>query len=95
MPNPKKEPDKELEKKPEKAPEEESEKTPEKAPEGNGFDPMALSDTMAAIMAEVTSLKQAVSALANEGGVNAAVAEDNGEEYPEIDLDEVNRLIGV
>ena len=53
-------------------------------------------DSIAALNAEIESIKTAVSALANAGAVNASVSEDNGdtEEYPTIDLDEVNRLIG-
>ena len=42
---------------------------------------------------------QAISALANQGAVNASVQADNGnapddDDYPEIDLDSINRLIG-
>lgn len=54
-------------------------------------------DSIAALNAEIESIKTAVSALANAGAVNASVNEDNGgdpEDYPTIDLDEVNRLIG-
>lgn len=51
--------------------------------------------SLADLMAEVASLKEAVSALANAGAVNDSVAADNGDdEYPEIDLDEVNRMMG-
>lgn len=44
-------------------------------------------------------MMQAISALANQGAVNASVQADNGnapddEDYPEIDLDSINRLIG-
>ena len=58
------------------------------------------------ITAELAALKQsqsdmmaAISALANQGAVNASVAQDNGngedaESYPTIDLTEINRLIG-
>ena len=58
------------------------------------------------ITAELAALKQsqsdmmaAISALANQGAVNASVAQDNGngedaESYPIIDLTEINRLIG-
>ncbi len=55
-----------------------------------------LMESIAALNAEIESIKTAVSALANAGAVNASVNEDNGgsEDYPEIDLDEVNRLIG-
>lgn len=60
-------------------------------------------DPMASLQAELAQLKQqqsdimaAVSALANQGAVNASVKADNGvdEEYPSIDLNEINRLIG-
>nr|DAG50471.1 MAG TPA: hypothetical protein [Caudoviricetes sp.] len=51
--------------------------------------------SIADLVAEIESIKQAVSALANQGAVNESVSADNGEtDYPEIDLDEVNRLIG-
>ena len=53
-----------------------------------------LSEAIAGITAEIASIKQAISALANQGAVNGSVAVDNGEEYPEIDIDEVNRLMG-
>lgn len=44
-------------------------------------------------------MMQAISALANQGAVNASVQADNGnapddDDYPEIDLDSINRLIG-
>lgn len=54
-----------------------------------------LSEAIAGITAEIASIKQAISALANQGAVDESVATDNGEEYPEIDIDEVNRLMGV
>ena len=53
-----------------------------------------LSEAIAGITAEIASIKEAISALANQGAVNESVAADNGEEYPEIDIDEVNRLMG-
>ena len=45
------------------------------------------------------NMMQAISALANQGAVNASVQADNGnapddDDYPEIDLDSINRLIG-
>lgn len=59
---------------------------------------------MADFQAELAALKQqqndimaAVSALANQGAVNASVNADNGgseDDYPTIDLNEINRLIG-
>ena len=51
--------------------------------------------SLADLMTEVASLKEAVAALANAGAVNESVAADNGDDdYPEIDLDEVNRMMG-
>ena len=47
------------------------------------------------LKAEIASLKEAVAAIANAGAVNASVAADNGDDdYPEMDLDEVNRMRG-
>lgn len=66
------------------------------SPTGPAGDPAAYMGTLTEVMAELASLREAVTALANTGTVNAAVAADNGEEdYPEIDIDEVNRLMGV
>lgn len=62
-------------------------------------------DPFAGINARLASMEQAqadmmqaISALANQGAVNASVQADNGnapdDDYPEIDLDSINRLIG-
>ena len=43
------------------------------------------------------NMMQAISTIANQGAVNASVQADNGnapDDYPEIDLDSINRLIG-
>ena len=74
----------------------EPETAPQQAPDITGQIAPVL-DSIAALNAEIESIKTAVSALANAGAVNASVNEDNGgdpEDYPTIDLDEVNRLIG-
>lgn len=73
-------------------------------PQQPAADPMQPSP-MESLKAELAALKQqqadimaAVSALANQGAVNASVAQDNGngseDDYPMIDLAEINRLIG-
>lgn len=45
-----------------------------------------------------SDMMKAISALANQGAVNKSIDADNdetdAEEYPDIDLDSVNRLIG-
>ena len=45
-----------------------------------------------------SDMMKAISALANQGAVNKSIDADNGEtdddEYPDIDLDSLNRLIG-
>ncbi len=45
-----------------------------------------------------SDMMKAISALANQGAVNKSIDADNDEtdadEYPDIDLDSVNRLIG-
>ncbi len=63
------------------------------------------SDPFEGINARLASMEQAqsdmmkaISALANQGAVNKSIDADNGEtdddEYPDIDLDSINRLIG-
>lgn len=54
--------------------------------------------SVAGMVSEITSLKESVTALANQGSVGQSVALDNSQkepEYPTINLDEVNRLLGV
>lgn len=78
--------------------------TPATEPQQPAADPMQPSP-MESLQAELAALKQqqadimaAVSALANQGAVNASVVQDNGngseDDYPMIDLAEINRLIG-
>lgn len=63
------------------------------------------SDPLEGINARLASMEQAqsdmmkaISALANQGAVNKSIEADNDEtdddEYPDIDLDSLNRLIG-
>lgn len=87
----------------EKTKAEEKPKGPEEKPAGTeagsqaepATDPAAYMGALAEVMAELASLREAVTALANTGAVNESVATDNGEEdYPEIDLDEINRMMG-
>lgn len=67
-----------------------------KAGEKPAGDPAAYMGALTEVMAELASLREAVTALANTGAVNESVATDNGEEdYPEIDIDEINRMMGV
>ena len=54
---------------------------------------------LAAMEQAQADMMQAISAIANQGAVNASVQADNGnapgdDEYPDIDLDSLNRLIG-
>ena len=54
--------------------------------------------TVTAMGKQISDLSEAVSAIANQGAVNAAVNDDNGndgEDYPTIDLDSINKLMGV
>lgn len=101
MANPKE--NKEEKPKPEEKPKSEEKPKPEERPAGTEAgsptepvtDPAAYAGALTEVMAELASLREAVTALANTGAVNAAVAADNGEEdYPEIDIDEANRLMG-
>ena len=73
-------------------------------PEGESEDG-ATPDPFEGINARLASMEQAqsdmmkaISALANQGAVNKSIEADNDEtdadEYPDIDLDSVNRLIG-
>lgn len=91
---------------PEKKPEEEPEKKPEVDSPQAPQEPQA-PDPFEGINARLASMEQAqsdmmkaISALANQGAVNASVSADNGDDgdgtddYPVIDLDSMNRLIG-
>lgn len=69
-------------------------------------EPAATPDPFEGINARLAAMEQAqadmmkaISAIANQGAVNASVRADNGnapgdDEYPDIDLDSLNRLIG-
>lgn len=74
--------------------------TPATEPQQPAADPMeSLQAELAALKQQQADIMAAVSALANQGAVNASVAQDNGDgsadDYPMIDLAEINRLIGV
>ena len=105
MPNPKQDEDRSEEA---KAPEPEEAKATEAEPEAAGDQPQApdlasaLSEFMATMTArlgtleaEIGAQREAMAALANQGAVSESVAdEDEGEEYPEIDLEGIGRMIG-
>ena len=96
MPNPKNKPaeNKPAENKPAENKPAENKPAENKPAENEPTEVPDLSEAIAGITAEIASIKEAISALANQGAVNESVAADNGEEYPEIDIDEVNRLMG-
>ena len=102
---------KDTEKKPEEGTEKKPEEGTDEKPKGTGEKPKGESeegtapDPFEGINARLASMEQAqsdmmkaISALANQGAVNASVAQDNGngseDDYPMIDLAEINRLIG-
>lgn len=55
--------------------------------------------TVSAMGKQLTDLSAAVTAIANQGAVNESIEQDNHEtdevEYPTIDIDGINRLLGV
>ena len=62
----------------------------------------ALADLTATVLEmgkQLTDLSAAVTAIANQGSVNESIGQDNHEtdevEYPTIDIDGINRLLGV
>lgn len=58
-----------------------------------------LTATVSAMGKQLTDLSAAVTAIANQGAVNESIEQDNHEtdevEYPTIDIDGINRLLGV
>ena len=58
-----------------------------------------LTATVSAMGKQLTDLSAAVTAIANQGSVNESTQQDNHEtdeeEYPTIDIDGINRLLGV
>ena len=67
--------------------------------EGTAPDPFEGINARLASMEQAQSdMMKAISALANQGAVNKSIEADNDEtdadEYPDIDLDSLNRLIG-
>ena len=58
-----------------------------------------LTATVSAMGKQLTDLSAAVIAIANQGSVNQSIKQDNREtgeeEYPTIDIDGINRLLGV
>lgn len=86
---------------PEKKPEHpEPSKDPGK-PTAPAIDPEQFAQMVQSVtgmVSEIQSLKESVTALANQGPVNDSIQQDNSpneEDYPTIDLDEYNRLLGV
>lgn len=66
------------------------------------LDMSAIADLTAKVSAmgkQLTDLSAAVTAIANQGSVNESIKQDNHEtdeeEYPTIDIDGINRLLGV
>lgn len=69
---------------------------------GSQLEASALADLTATVYAmgrQLTDLSAAVKAIANQGSVNDSIDQDNHEtgeeEYPTIDIDGINRLLGV
>lgn len=67
-----------------------------------GLEVSALADLTATVSAmgkQLTDLSAAITAIANQGSVNESIQQDNHEtdeeEYPTIDIDGINRLLGV
>lgn len=58
-----------------------------------------LTATVSAMGKQLTDLSTAITAIANQGSVNESIEQDNHEtdeeEYPTIDIDGINRLLGV
>lgn len=58
----------------------------------------SMEQAQSGIMKAQSDMMKAISAIANQGAVNNSIDADNGEtdddEYPDIDLDSLNRLIG-
>lgn len=80
-------------------PEGTGEKPEGKPGEGTAPDPFEGINARLASMEQAQSdMMKAISALANQGAVNKSIEADNDEtdddEYPDIDLDSLNRLIG-
>lgn len=80
-------------------PEGTGEKPEGKPEEGTAPDPFEGINARLASMEQAQSdMMKAISALANQGAVNKSIEADNDEtdddEYPDIDLDSLNRLIG-
>lgn len=80
-----------------KQPEQPSNQTEQDASQVNPLE--SITAELAALKQSQSDMMAAISALANQGAVNASVAQDNGngtdaESYPTIDLTEINRLIG-
>lgn len=58
-----------------------------------------LTATVSAMGKQLNDLSTAITAIANQGSVNESIQQDNHEtdeeEYPTIDIDGINRLLGV
>lgn len=83
-----------------KKPDDSQQKPANPAPADPAPDPFeGINARLASMEQAQADMMQAISALANQGAVNASVQADNGnvpdgDDYPEIDLDSINRLIG-
>lgn len=71
-------------------------------PVGPKFEASAIADLTATVLAmgrQLNDLSTAITAIANQGSVNESIQHDNREtdeeEYPTIDIDGINRLLGV
>ena len=88
-----------IERKEDKQKEEEPESVESTVPQ---LDMSAIADLTATVSAmgkQLNDLNAAVTAIANQGSVNESIEQDNHEtdevEYPTIDIDGINRLLGV
>lgn len=83
-----------------KQPEQPSNQTEQPTTDASQVNPLeSITAELAALKQSQSDMMAAISALANQGAVNASVEQDNGngtdaESYPTIDLTEINRLIG-
>lgn len=92
--------EKEKEEKTETANDEESKQVTESVnpqPEASAL--ADLTATVSAMGKQLNDLSTAITAIANQGSVNESIQHDNHEtdeeEYPTIDIDGINRLLGV
>lgn len=77
-------------------------KSVESKPAESQLEASAIADLTATVSAmgkQLNDLSTAITAIANQGSVNESIQQDNHEtdeeEYPTIDIDGINRLLGV